>query len=184
MDRLLFSGSVTADDVRTLISLAALVASSISLYFTRRFWLQGNRPIVTAFVDEYSSGNVATGFNFHISNTGNRPAVDVRVEAKESDVQKLMGEGATQERIDEIRGCFSREATVALLRNGEELTTAFGSYGVTVDRRVLNYGVSIPITVRYKDLDGRTYRARMPLKIFARKGFGGSVWSKRKRESS
>jgi hypothetical protein len=184
MDQLLSAGIVTADGVRTLISLAALVASLISLYFTRRFWLQGNRPIVTAFVDEHSSGNMATAFDLHISNTGNRPAVDVRVEAKESDVRRLVGEGATKERIDEIRGCFGREATVALLRNGEELTTAFGSYGVTVDRRVLNYGVSIPITVRNKDLDGRTYRARMPLKIFARTGFGGSVWIKRKRESS
>lgn len=181
MERLLPTGSITADEIRTLIAMAALVASLISLYFTRRFWLQSNRPIVTAFVDEFSSGNVATAFNFHISNTGNRPAVDVRVEAAEADIQRLIGEGATQERAAEIRGCFTRDATVALLRNGEELTTAFGSFGVEVERRVLNYGASIPIVVRYKDLDGRAYKACMPLKIFARQGFGGSIWSKSKK---
>ncbi|TWT20290.1 hypothetical protein FQY83_11190 [Luteimonas marina] len=72
---------------------------------------------------------------------------------------------------------------VALLRNGEDLSTAFGSFGVEKSSRQLNYGVQIPILVTYEDLDGRRYKGRMPLKVFARNGFAGAVWSKSKPSS-
>lgn len=167
---------MNGDDIRTLISVAALVASAISLYFTRRFWLQSNRPIVTAFVDEHSSGNMATVFNLVLSNTGNRPAVNVRIHADPAIIRGLIAEGSTAEMAAEIERCFSAEATVALLRNGEELTTAFGSYGVERSSQLLNYGAQISVTVTYDDLDKRSYKAHMPLKIFARHGFGGAIW--------
>lgn len=174
---------MTVDDIRTLISVAALVASVISLYFTRRFWLQSNRPIVTAFVDEHFSGNTATTFNLVLSNTGNRPAVNVQIHAAPSMISRLIGDGITDLMAEEIRRCFSKSSAVALLRNGEELTTAFGSYGVDKKSQLLNYGVQIPIALTYQDLDGRSYKARMPLKVFARHGFGGGVWGERSNNS-
>jgi hypothetical protein len=167
-----------ADDIRTLISIAALVASVISLYFTRRFWLQSNRPIVTAFVDECSSGNMATAFNLVLSNTGNRPAVNVRLHADPAMISQLLGDGVSEQMAEEIRHCFSERSTVALLRNGEELTTAFGAYGIEKSSQQLNYGVQIPISVTYQDLDKHSYKAHMPLKVFARHGFGGSTWER------
>lgn len=170
---------MNADDIRTLISVAALVASAISLYFTRRFWLQSNRPVVTAFVDEHSSGNMATAFNLVLSNTGNRPAVNVRVHVDSKMLRKLIGEGATPKMAAEIERCFSPAAMVALLRNGEELTTAFGSYGVERSSQHLNYGAEISVAVTYDDLDKRSYKAYMPLKVFARNGFGGAIWGER-----
>ena len=170
---------MTGDDIRTLISVSALVASVLSLYFTRRFWLQSNRPIVTVFVDENSSGNMSTTFNLVLSNTGNRPATNVRINATGEMISKLIGEGASQEMIESINFCFSPESFVAILRNGEELTTAFGSYGVEKKSQLLNYGAVIQIAILYDDLDGRAYISQMPLKIFARHGFGGAIWSAR-----
>lgn len=172
------------DDIRTFISIAALVASVISLYFTRRFWLQSNRPIVTAFVDEHHSGNTTTKFNLVISNTGKRPAVNVKIHAEPSMISRLFGDGITAEMTEAITHCFSDEGAVALLRNGEELTTAFGSYGVDKKSQLLNYGAQIPIALTYQDLDGRSYKALMPLKIFVRHGFGGAVWGKPHNESA
>lgn len=174
---------MTADDIRTFISIAALVASLISLYFTRRFWLQSNRPIVTAFVDEHSSGNMATAFDLVLSNTGNRPAVNVCIHADPKMILRLIGDGASEEMAEEIKRCFSVGSTVALLRNGEELTTAFGSYGIETSSQLINYGVQIPVTLTYADLDKRPYRAHMPLKVFARHGFGGAVWDGRSNNS-
>lgn len=170
-------------DLPIAISIGALSVSLVSLFFTRRFWLQSNRPVVTAFVDEHWSGNTASTFNLVISNTGNRPAVNVRLHASADDVSSLHGEGATEQMMEEITRCFDEESMVALLRNGEELSTAFGSYGIERASRQLNYGVKIPILVTYDDLDGRRYKGRMPLKAFIRNGFAGAVWNRVKSSS-
>lgn len=163
-------------DLPVAISMGALFASLVSVYLTRRFWLQSNRPIVTAFVDEHTAGNMASTFNLIISNTGSRPAVDIRLHADADKISMLHGEGATEQMIEEVRRCFAEESSVALLRNGEDLSTAFGSFGAEKSSRQVNYGVQIPIAVTYRDLDGRKYNGRMPLKVFARNGFGGAVW--------
>ena len=167
----------------TWISLAALAASVISLYFARRFWLQSNRPIVTAFVDEHSSGNMATAFNLVLSNTGTRPAVNVQLHAEPAMITRLFGDGVTDVMAEEIRSCFSSRSRVALLRNGEELTTAFGPYGREKSSQQINYGAEIPILITYQDLDRRRYKAHMPLKVFARHGFGGAIWGERPNNS-
>ncbi|WP_146388000.1 hypothetical protein [Luteimonas marina] len=170
-------------DLPVAISIGALFVSLVSLYFTRRFWLQSNRPIVTAFVDEHSELRTASTFNLIISNSGNRPAVNIRLHADADRVSSLHGEGATEQMMEGITRCFEEESMVALLRNGEDLSTAFGSFGVEKSSRQLNYGVQIPILVTYEDLDGRRYKGRMPLKVFARNGFAGAVWSKSKPSS-
>lgn len=167
-------------DLPVVVSMGALFVSLVSLYFTRRFWLQSNRPIVTAFVEEHTSGNMASTFNLIISNTGSRPAIDIRLHADPDKVSMLHGEGATETMTEEVRRCFTEDSTVVLLRNGEDLSTAFGSFGVEQSSRQLNYGVQIPIVVTYKDLEGRKYKSRMFLKVFVRNGFGGSVWGKPK----
>ena len=168
---------MSIEELRTIISVAALIASAISLYFTRRFWLQSNRPIITAFVDEHSSGNVSTTFNLVVSNTGNRPAVNIRLYASNTDLESLLDKEATKSHVDEVINCFSKESTITILRNGEELTTAFGAFsGDQSVGKWLNYGAQISIIVTYEDLDRRSYKAHMPLKIYARHGFAGAIW--------
>ncbi len=56
----------SADDWKLLVAVAALVASGISLYLTKVNWLQSNRPIVTAFITEDSSGIGTATFNLVI----------------------------------------------------------------------------------------------------------------------
>lgn len=170
---------MSGDELRTALAAIAIAISLASLYFSRRSWLQSNRPIVTAFVSEYSSGPGITVFNLVVSNSGNRPAVGVQLLATSQDIESIIDEKAQDQRKEAIRRCFSKDAAISLLRNGEELKTAFGGYfEQRPDDVWLKYEREIEIEVRYLDLEGKRYRARMPLKIFAREGFAGSVWQK------
>jgi hypothetical protein len=175
---------MSPDDIKTFFSAGAMVVSVISLCATSFFWFQSNRPIVTAFVEEFedASGNIATIFNLKVSNTGTRPATRVRLVAMAHDVESLVDSGAEERERQSIRACFAGEAEIPLLRNGEELVTAFGSYQ-NGKPPWLNYGRAIMIAVEYRGIQGlRKYKSRMPLKIYARTGFGGSSWSRAKKE--
>lgn len=168
---------IFGDEIRTAISVAAFVVSLASVYFSRRSWLQSNRPIVTTFIAEHHTGDVANIFKLVVSNTGNRPATNIRLRASAKDLSSLVKPTARLERKDNINQCFSDSATIPILRNGEELSTAFGAFTPNgVDDEWLNYGAQIQIKIEYSDLDGRNYKSALPLKIYAREGFGGSTW--------
>ncbi|MBT9498361.1 MAG: hypothetical protein IV103_14195 [Zoogloea sp.] len=170
----------SADDVRTVLTVIAVGISIASLYFSRRSWLQSNRPIVTAFITEHASGNTGAVFNLVVSNTGNRPATNVRIHAASAMISRLLIEGTEQKLRESIEMCFSEEATIPVLRNGEELETGFGAFTSPKTGNGtspwLAYGEEIPVEIRYCDLEGRAYISKHPLKVYARKGFGGSVW--------
>lgn len=171
---------ISADNLRTAMTAIAVGISVASLYFSRRSWLQSNRPIVTAFVTEHASGNMAAVFNLVISNTGNRPATNVRMYAAPDMISRLLKENAEQRFRESIEMCFSEKARIPVLRNGEELETGFGAFTSYETGNGaspwLAYGEEIPVEIRYCDLEGRPYVSRHPLKIYARKGFGGSLW--------
>jgi hypothetical protein len=69
------------EEIRTSLAAFAVAVSLASLYLSRRLWLQSNRPIVTAAIVDYASGNMGAVFNLVVSNTGNRPATNVRLNA-------------------------------------------------------------------------------------------------------
>ena len=169
---------MSGDEVRTAISFAAFAVSLASVYFSRRSWFQSNRPIVVAFVAEQHTGNTASTFKLVVSNTGNRSATNVRLRASSEDISVLVKPNTHPERKNAISSCFSDSATIPVLRNGEELSTAFGAFtSDNSDGEWLNYGVQIKIKIEYSDLDGRTYKSILPLKIYVREGFGGRIWS-------
>lgn len=168
---------ISSDDIKTIISAIAIGISIASLFISRKSWLQSNRPIVTAFITT-SIGNNACVFNLIISNTGNRPATNVCLRAKNNDIESLFDNNATEDKKQSTRRCFSKESTIPVLRNGEELETAFGAYTPTHDNQPwLNYDIKIIATIEYSDLEGRCYKSTMPLRLFARNGFAGSTWS-------
>lgn len=170
--------SISPDDLKTAASFGALAISLVSLYFTKANWLQSNRPIVTAFITEHSSGNMAATFNLVIANTGNRPAVRVRMHAPQSEIRSLLEPEARDKRFEMIESNFLKESEVPLLRNGEELTTSFGAFTNNSDEGPwLRYGAEAEISITYQDLDGRKFESRQPLKVYAREGFGGGVWA-------
>lgn len=172
---------ITLEEIRFWVAVGVSVCSfGISLgsfVFARRSWHQANRPIVTAFVDEKVS-DVGVGiFDLVVSNTGNRPATSVRLWAKTKDVDSLFHENAPEESKESTRLCFADSADIPLLRNGEEVPTAFGVFSDgNLNKEWLVYDKEIPIEVRYADLEGRKYCSKMPLRIYAREGFGGGVW--------
>lgn len=167
---------MSGDEVRTAISFAAFAVSLASVYFSRRSWFQSNRPIVVAFVAEQHLG--AGTFKLVVSNTRNRPATNVRLRASFEDISSLLKSEIRPERKDTVGCCFSDSAMIPVLRNGEELSTAFGAFTPNNSNdEWLNYGAQIKIKIEYSDLDGRNYKSILPLKIYVREGFGGSVWS-------
>ncbi|MDP1969986.1 MAG: hypothetical protein Q8K42_03500 [Methylobacter sp.] len=164
----------------TAVPFMALAISLASLYFSRRSWLQSNRPIVTAFVSDHGSGNISTTLNLVVSNTGNRPATNVRLIAAENDISRLIKPTAQPIRQKMIHDCFQEAAIIPILRNGEELSTCFGAITTRDNNESwMEHGAQIEIRVEYGDLDGRCYKSEMPLKIYAREGFAGSVWEAR-----
>jgi hypothetical protein len=170
--------SVDGDSVKLAISLLAIMMSAGSLLFAWRAWIQSNRPIVTAFVAEHGIGNTASTFDLVIANSGNRPAVGVRLFALKSDIRQLLDDGAPEKRHEWMELIFSEESLVPLLRNGEELRTSFGAYIPSDEnKKWLNYGAQIPVRVEYSDLDGRKFVSKLPLRIYARHGFGGASWT-------
>ena len=171
------SMSMTPEDWKTAASVAAIVISLVSLYFTKVNWRESNRPIVTAFVTEDSSGNMAATFNLVLANTGNRPAVRVRLHASHEQIMSLVEPGANEKNIALIESNFLEKSEVPLLRNGEQLTTSFGAYiSASPEGPWLRYGAAAEISITYQDLDGRRFESLQPLKIYAREGFGGGVW--------
>lgn len=168
---------LSADDLKTFASIGAIIISTISLYFTKTNWLQSNRPIVTAFITEHSSGDAAATFNLVIANSGTRPAVRVRLHASQAEIASLLEPTVQNGKIEMIKSIFLKESEVPLLRNGEELTTSFGAFTKNADEGPwLRYGAEAEISITYQDIDGRNFESRLPLKVYAREGFGGGVW--------
>jgi hypothetical protein len=165
------------EEIRTLVAGFAIVISLASLYFARRSWMQSNRPIITAVIAPLASGDVITVFNLIVSNTGNRPATNIRLHAKPEEIDKLIASSLEGDRRQEIHYCFDAESKITILKNGEELSTAFGhvTHPNATDQ-CLKYGAEITIEITYNDLEGRKYKSTVPLKIYAREGFGGCSW--------
>jgi hypothetical protein len=171
----------SAVDWKLLVTVAALVLSGISLYFTKVNWLQSNRPIVTAFITDDSSGIGNATFNLVIANTGTRPATRVRMIASNEDIKNLLEPGVSDKYFKMIESNFLPDSEIPLLRNGEELTTSFGAFtSAGSTEKWLRYGAQTDIVICYQDLDGRKYKTEQPLKVYARHGFGGGVWTESK----
>lgn len=169
--------SLSPDDLKTGMAVAALLISLVSLYFTKTNWIQSNRPIVTAFVTEHHSGNIAATFNLVIANTGNRPAIRVQMHASSDNIKRLLEANASRKHAQMIESNFRKSSEIPLLRNGEELTTSFGAFTNNPDEGPwLKYGSETEIIIKYQDLHGKKFESTQPLKIYAREGFGGGVW--------
>ncbi len=110
--------------------------------------------------------------------TGNRPATNVRLHANPKEIDKLIAPSTEIKRREEIHYCFAPESKITILKNGEELSTAFGHVKRPNDKdQCLNYRAEITIEITYNDLEGRHYISIVPLKVYAREGFGGCSWS-------
>jgi hypothetical protein len=163
------------DFFRTFASVAAIIVSLASLYFARKSWMRSNRPIVTAYLAEFAIGNISSPFNLVVVNTGNRPALNVRMICEPEELLKLVDDRDTHS-LEHFVSTFSKEARLSVLKNGEEITTWFGMITKDPMRATLRHGSSGKITIAYSDLDGNDYSHDLELYVWARSGFGGSSW--------
>ena len=159
------------DGINAITPAVAVAISLASLYFARKSWERSNRPLVTAFVEENGEG---VAFDLKVSNTGNRPALNVKFEVEEEALSTLLEEDANEQHKQAVYSCFSPASSIPLLRNGETLSTALGAYNR--NNPWLNYGAEAQIGIKYSDLEGKKYHSRILLKVYVREGFGGSVW--------
>ncbi len=127
-------------------------------FFTRRSWLQSNRPIVSAEVETHDSGNELIAYNLVLSNTGNRPAANVRIRIriririKESEVDTCISEWVKNHKItnsicSNVMRCFSDDGEIPLLLNGKSMANSFG-YTRVDEQRFWRYGTNLPVVVR------------------------------------
>ena len=172
-----------ADFLRTAASFAALALSALSVWFTRRLWVQSNRPVVTAAVRTYSGENNSIAFDLAVINSGTRPAVTVRLSALHQHLEQAMEPTALVDpRLEvlvvEAHRCFSLDAVIPLLLNGQTVTNAFGHTGNTDGGGSLwKVGATIPVDIAYSDLEGRLFRSHVVLVVQDSAGFAGSSWS-------
>jgi len=166
-------------DLSTACSVIAIIVAFWSVYYSRYFWIEDNRPIVTAEIVECASGVGVACFNLVVYNSGSRPAVDIRLEAEKEDVEKILSEGATEHDRTQIHNIFSGNPKIQLLLNGKDTLTAFSSFsnqkGSQADN--LKYEGELSVKIKYSGIDGKKYISKVPLRVRGSKGFGGSVWT-------
>lgn len=168
------------DDWKTIISILALILSLLSFVYTRINWLRSNRPIVSAAVETHAGGNESIAYNLVLSNTGNRPATNIRIHAKEKDVEACISECDKSHKITGaiylgVMRCFSDDGEIPLLLNGKSMINSFG-YTRGDQQTFWRYGASLPIEIKYCDLDGRRYLSKQLIRIKDSAGFAGGIW--------
>lgn len=169
------------DDWKTILSVLAFLLSFVSFWFSRKSWLQSNRPIVTAAVETHSSGNQVIAYNLVVCNTGNRPGINVRLHVRENDFEICLAEWVKHGKdhndvYSRIMRCFTNDGEIPLLLNGRNMINSFG-YTRGDNKTFWCYGASLPITVEYYDLDGRKYKSKLTIRIKDSSGFAGGSWS-------
>lgn len=169
----------TNDTLRTVFMGISTVVTVFTFFNTINLWKKGNRPIVSAFVETESSGNVAIMYNLLVINTGNRPALNVYLHLNLEDFKKCLAQGIDIDNpaVQAILRCFSIEEAIPLLIDGEKKFNYFGLTSDKPQQTIWVYGSSLPIEINYQDLDGNKYISRLTLLIKDSKTFAGSEWS-------
>lgn len=90
------------------VGVSALIISLASLLMTVNLWKRANRPILTARVTTHSGGSEGIALNLLIENTGNRPACEVRLRARERDVRAALVDPTSTQLPSDARRCFFR----------------------------------------------------------------------------
>lgn len=157
-------------NIPMILAIVALVISLLSFGFAVYSWRQANRPMVVARVTTESGGNTGIALNLLVENTGNRPAQDVELIAKKADVRAASAQAVVPR---DAERCFFSGIRVPVLANGRRSTNAFWHLGQADSWRA---GAEIPVTVRYRDLNGRRFSNKHRLVLADDAGFAQTFW--------
>lgn len=165
-------------EFKDIVALISLFFSAVALWFTHKNWVRTNRPIIVVVVESEGGGNVSIPYKITVWNTGNRPALRVKLSLDdgfkwEDALNENMDSSATL-LIKTVQAPFSETSEISVLANGEKRSCSFG-YSSN-EGGVWNYGTEIPIKVQYLDFDGRRYKNRQVLLIKDSISFTGYFW--------
>jgi hypothetical protein len=167
------------ETLRTVFTGIATLVAVFSFFNTTRLWKKANRPILSAFVETHSTGNVATTYKLLIINSGNRPAVNVYLDLKlsDEDFKKCITQEMNNPGVEAIIKCFNIEGTIPLLIDGDKISNYFGLTSSKSEDNIWRYGSSLPIEITYQDLEGNKYVSALTLVVKYSKAFAGMEWS-------
>jgi hypothetical protein len=159
-----------------VVSIFAAGISGISLYWAFKSWKETHRPLITARVTTHDAGNVGTMLNLVVSNTGNRPAKNVRMTVNRGDLERAFAAGPQDPLRRDVEHCFSD--LIAVIPNGSSISNSFGCFSANDRDRTWREPTIISIRISYEDLDGRTYSNDQPLRIRGGgdEAFAGGSW--------
>lgn len=169
-------GSLTAEDIKTIIIVCAFALSILSFLFTRRSWIESNRPIITAEIRTHAAGNQGITFNVLVHNTGSSPAADIQLNIGKEHINKILANECSDAIKKEIYNIFSPEGEIPLLHNGKSVSNGFGHTSASKNSS-LNYGVKFPITITYRGLSGMKFKTKQNLVVKDSEYFAGSGWT-------
>lgn len=162
--------NIIIGSANTLLGIFSAAIAILSLFFAIYSWRQANRPLVSARVTSHKGGNIATTLSLLIENTGNRPALNVRLIAKETEVRAAHFRA---EIPTDAKRCFFSGVIIPVLANGRSASNAFEHLG---DPECWRPGSKIPIKIKYQDLSGRRYTSKIDLLLADDSGFAQTFW--------
>jgi hypothetical protein len=181
---------VTAITPSLCVSIVSVVISGFSFYFSRKFWFEANRPIVTVRVSTHISENVATTLSLVVENTGNRPAKNIKLSVDPQKLASALKKNLADKDRQAIELCFHRDTVIPILANGKFITNSFGKLVHPFDTSTYaakfqtNSSESdweekarFDVFIQYESLDGRNFKDCIPLLIASDEGFAGSAWA-------
>lgn len=157
------------------VSGVALVTSLLSLLLSVLHWSKAFRPIVTAMVKTYSSGNIGIVFELVILNSGSIPARNIRLYAIESYIFNALGKDSCDAKKKQWLSCFDPKSTIAILHNNSNLKCAFGTSKAN-DEGFWKYKALIPITIEYEGWFGKKYVEEQYIQIIDSESFTNYQW--------
>ena len=163
-----------------IVSAFSLFFSVLALYISRKSWQQSNRPIITARVTSAEpGGEKGTPLNIVVENTGNRPAINIRLSVPLNILESHLADNQVTEQKykTQITRIFSERGVISVLGNGKHITNSFGFLsGGNIDSAWKDEA-RMEISIYYEDLDGRKFTHRNPLFIAGDEGFASTSWN-------
>jgi hypothetical protein len=168
-----------SDQFRNIISLGSAAISIVSLYFSRKSWSDTYRPIVTVRVTTKTPGDVAITLNLVVENFGNRPAKNIKLSVDYNKLKSALLNEKNDNNRKSIEDCFADETIIPMLANGQSISNSFGCLNIPYCSQQSDWkpDTRLDITIEYEDLDGKSYKDRMPILIASDQCFAGSFWS-------
>ncbi len=160
-----------------LVSAIAVGISGISLYWAFKSWKETYRPLITARVTtDESIVDQLTSLNLVVSNTGNRPAKNVKLTVNRNDLANALFADPEDTVRKDVERCFSEVITV--IANDASVSNSFGRFSVNPKAKTWREPTIINIHIGYEDLGGKKYGNDQPLRIGARtdEAFAGGSW--------